>query len=132
MPIVTGATEYGYRSVFTEPIDLPQMHSWFEDLKAAVAGRDTFCQLIDIRNQDDPARMNERKARIAEAMVWVKEHGLLRSAVVCPNAHVALKIKQFAFGTAVYEWERYFDGSRPGWRPRALEWLSHAVDPDGA
>jgi hypothetical protein len=64
-------------------------------------------------------------------MEYVRRHGLLRSAVIVSTATAALNIKQMAWRTGVYEWERYFDASHdPGWEHHATDWIVHRIDPD--
>jgi hypothetical protein len=46
------------------------------------------------------------------------------------SSQVALKVKQAAFGTQVYEWDRYLDGALPDWEEIALDWLVRGIDPD--
>ncbi len=130
MPVVTQATRYGYRSTFLDPVTVEDTRTWSAELRAAVAGRESFSQFIDLRCRGRLRAEDEQEGLIAAEMAWVKAHGLLRSAVVVSDRFLLLKIKQLAFGTAVYEWERYLDGSEPRWERLALDWIERGLDPD--
>ena len=66
---------------------------------------------------------------IRECVIWFKQHGLHRSAVIAER-QVTLKIKQMLFSTPVYEWERYLDASDPQVEEIALDWIERRIDPD--
>ena len=130
MPSTTESTAYGYRSTFCDPVTIEETQLWAEEVRQIVEGRTTFGQLIDLRGRKRLSGVPEEEALIKEQMLYVRDHGLLRSAVVVANRQVALKIKQLAFGTAVYDWERYIDGADPQWERIALDWIERQIDPD--
>jgi hypothetical protein len=129
VPIETVRTTYGYRSTMIDPTTPEEGLRWVQELTEAIAGRTAFSQLVDLR-QAVHQRGAEELAGISQVMRFVRERGLLRSAVVVADEFTALKIKQLAFDSGVYEWERYIDGSLPDWQERALDWVVHAIDPD--
>jgi hypothetical protein len=59
-----------------------------------------------------------------------KQRGMRRSAVVVNNALTAIQFKRLAQQSGIYEWERYFDGSKPGFFEAAIAWGKDGVDPD--
>ncbi|MHB8079787.1 MAG: hypothetical protein ACYDIE_11110 [Candidatus Krumholzibacteriia bacterium] len=130
MPAVTERTDYGYRSVFTDPVTMEDVIAWSESVRRAVGERTSFGQIIDLRGRARLSGSREEEAIIQESMRFVKEHGLTRSAVIVSAGAVTLKIKQLAFGTSVYEWERYIDGANPRCEQIALDWVERGIDPD--
>ncbi len=130
MPVSVEPTSYGHRSVFSDPITLAEVVVWFEELKRCVEGKASFGQLVDVRGRPRLTGVRDQEEVVQEAMAYLLAHGLTRSAVIVASTQTALKIKQMAFGTNVYERERYFDGSAPRWEQDALAWIEHGVDPD--
>lgn len=130
MPAVTESTGYGYRSVFTDPVTPEDLRAWAEEVRRVVGERRSFAQIIDVQGRQRLSGCPEQEEIIQESMRFVKEHGLRRSAVIVSTREVALKIKQLAFGTAIYEWERYIDGSDPRCQQIALDWVERGIDPD--
>src|SRR5689334_10489027 len=75
-------TEYGFRINPPGYIQLPEITAWFNDLKQKVAvkrGR-PFGLVVDIRSQR--ANPPETQDVIKQAMVWLRQNGMVRSAVV--------------------------------------------------
>ncbi|HST81156.1 MAG TPA: hypothetical protein VLL08_05420 [Kineosporiaceae bacterium] len=130
MPATVETTSYGLRSVFVDPLTIDEVVAWFEELKRCVAGKVSFGQLVDVRGRQRLSGIRDQEEVVQEAMAYILAHGLTRSAVVVATTQTALKIKQLAFGTNVYERERYIDGSAPGWEQTALAWIEDRVDPD--
>lgn len=130
MPAITEATSYGYRSVLTDPVSIEESIAWAADVRRAVGTRTSFGQIIDMRGLERLALGPRQEEIIQESMRFVMERGLTRSAAIVSSKQIALKIKQLAFGTAVYEWERYIDGSDPECQQIALDWVERGIDPD--
>ena len=130
MPIRTEETSYGYRSTIADPVSLDELRAWVADVDLLTRGRQTFGQLIDVRRRERLSGDHEQQGIIQDQMTLVKERGLLRSCVVVANRQVALKIKQLAFATSVYEWERYLDGADPDWEQLAVDWIVRGIDPE--
>lgn len=132
MPVTVEPTEYGFRAVFVDPVTPEEHQDYDRRMREAVAGRETFAQLIDCRRMPRPLPDGEGRERVRAAMEFVLHHGLTRSAFIAHNARTALVIKHLAFGTSVYERERYFDGDSPTCDEEALDWLVRGIDPDEA
>lgn len=130
MPVRTEETSYGYRSTIEDPVSLDDMRAWAADVDRVTRDRQSFGQLIDVRHSHRLSGDHAQQEIIQAQMKLVKERGLLRSCVVVANRQVALKIKQLAFATPVYEWERYLDGSDPNWEQLALDWIVRGIDPE--
>ena len=79
MPIETSVTDYGYRSKFPALTSVEEDKAWFEDVKRAIAGRDSFGQLLDLRGQR--AQNDEIGAEIQERMAFLVSAGLCSSRV---------------------------------------------------
>jgi hypothetical protein len=128
MPITTSAAPYGYRSELIDPITPEERGLWVEQVRQFANLPGFYGQLIDVRrSKPNPQEI----PRILEAMEYVRSHGLLRSAVIVSTATVALSIKQMAWRTGMYEWERYFDASHDAdWEQHATDWIVHRIDPD--
>lgn len=130
MPIRTEATHYGYRSTISDPLSPDEDQTWVNEVLEAVRGRDHFGQLIDMRGRARLTGDPHQERLIADMMTRLRAQGLLRSAVILSSRQVALKIKQLAFATGLYEWERYLDGTDPDCEARALDWVERGIDPD--
>jgi hypothetical protein len=130
MPATVESTSYGHRSVFSDPITLADTVAWFEELKRCVEGKTSFGQLVDVRGRQRLTGIRDQEQVVEEAMGYLLAHGLTRSAVIVATTQTALKIKHMAFGTNVYERERYIDGSAPDSEQIALAWIEDGVDPD--
>ena len=130
MPVTVEPTSYGYRCAFLEPVTLAETVAWFDEVKRCVEGKTSFGQLVDVRGRPHLSGIDDQQAVVQEAMAFILAHGLTRSAVVVATTHTALKIKQMAFGTNIYERERYIDGSLDSWEQTALAWIEHGADPD--
>jgi hypothetical protein len=130
VPFSNELTAYGYRSTFWDPVTLDDSLAWFEELKEIVIPLSEFSQLIDLRQRLRFSGEPDHFAVIQEQMRYVREQGLIRSVVLVTSRQVALKIKQLSFGTPVYEWERYIDGSDPECEQLALGWIERRIDPD--
>jgi hypothetical protein len=127
MPIHTVLTPYGYRSELIDPYDDAEHQAWFARIKRIADRPGFYGQLIDLRaTTPDPSAQDG----ISDAMAYVRAHGLLRSAVVVAHPTAALTVKQAAWRTGVYEWERYFDASTdPDWEQHAEDWIIRRIDP---
>ncbi|WNG23734.1 hypothetical protein F0U62_06605 [Cystobacter fuscus] len=125
------ATDYGFRSTAPGYIIPAEARLWFEDLKERVLrleGR-PFGLLVDSRTQK--SNPPESQEIIREAMVWLRAHGMQRSVVVLDSTVALIQILRIAKSTGVYSYERYLDALKdPLWERKAVDWLSHGIDPD--
>jgi hypothetical protein len=124
-------TAYGFRINAQGFVTLPEARVWFEDLKQLVGkkGGKPFGLLVDIRGQR--GNPGESQEVIKEAMAWMKQAGLVRSAVVLDSTVAKIQTTRLAKTTGVYAWERYIDASKDlEWEKRAIDWIEHGIDPD--
>jgi DUF971 family protein len=71
------------------------------------------------------------QAVMVEGQKEYKVRGMERSAVVVPNAIVAMQFKRLAHESGIYQWERYIDASKSAdWEKVAEAWITKAADPD--
>jgi len=128
MPVETTVTEYGYRSAFTGSVSPEEGAAWFEEVKRAIAGRNSFGQFIDLRGQR--VQNDATAGDIQQAMSYLLASGLKRSSVVLSSAVAKLQIMRLAKETGMYAYERYFDPSDEQWEAKALAWIVDGTDPD--
>ncbi|WP_257454862.1 hypothetical protein [Archangium lipolyticum] len=123
-------TEYGFRVHAPGFITPEDASAWLEDLKLQVEAREgrPFGLLVDSRTQRaNPVATQEL---IQESMVWLRDHGMERSAVVLDSTVTLLQVLGLAKATGVYVHERYVDSLKdPDWEARALDWILRAIEP---
>lgn len=122
-------TPYGLRTTAPGFLTVQETQAWLAELKVLSAEMPgPFAMLVDIRTQ--PAQAPAVTALIQEAMVWLKAHGMQRSAVVLDNPLAHMQITRLARSTGVYAHERYLDASsEPEWEAKALAWLTEGREP---
>ncbi|MGE6758788.1 hypothetical protein D7X96_19295 [Corallococcus interemptor] len=123
-------TEYGFRINAPGYITPAEAKVWFEDLRTKVSvkrGR-PFGLMADIRSQK--ANPPETQEIIKNAMAWLRQNGMVRSAVVVDSTVARLMMVRMAKQSGVYEWERYIDASKDtDWEHKAIDWITNATEP---
>lgn len=130
MPIEFSETDYGYRSISTNPVSVQDVLDWSDQVKALIRKRGRFSQIVEVRKDDFFNDPPEVVAAVTELMEYIVSHGLKRSVVLVPNRRTVLRIMQMSFDSGVYEWERYIELSRPDCEKLALDWILKGIDPD--
>lgn len=123
-------TQYGYRIVFEGFLQREDLSDFIDKMKRTIRpGGGSFPVLVDMRKaQAFPADAQEV---IRQAMMYCKEVGMERNAVVLSSAIAALQAKRLSKETGVDTGARYIDASSdPEWEKVALNWLVKAIDPD--
>ena len=123
-------TKYGYRIVFEGFLQGDDLGNFIHEMKSTIRPRNgNFPVLVDMRKaQAFPADAQEV---IRQAMMYCKEAGMERNAVVLNSAISALQAKRLSKETGVDTGARYIDASSdPEWERVALDWLVKAIDPD--
>jgi hypothetical protein len=130
VPTKTEKTAYGYTSAISGTLTPPEAAAWFEEVKRAVGStHHAFHQLIDLRGQKPNPPQSQ--AIVEQAMGWVREQGMVRSAVVLSDTIMRMQIMRLAKEVGMYAYERYFDASKnPNWQKEAMAWIEQGVDPD--
>ncbi|QRN96088.1 hypothetical protein JRI60_44855 [Archangium violaceum] len=124
-------TEYGFRVHAPGYITPEEARAWLEDLKLQVIalGGKPFGLMVDSRTQR--ANPTDTQELIRESMVWLRDHGMVRSVVVLDSTVALMQVLGLAKATGVYAYERYVDSLKdPNWEARALDWIIRAIDPD--
>jgi len=129
MPSTTTSTPFGYRTAISSPFTPAEATVWFADVKRIVGAPHKFGQFIDLRGQK--AASDDTNVIIQDAMKWVREQGMERSAVVVANSVTKMQILRLAKEVGMYAYERYFDASvEPEWEAKATAWIEKGTDPD--
>jgi hypothetical protein len=69
-------------------------------------------------------------AIIQDVMLWLRSHGVRRSALVTDNAILLLQVKRLATETGTVRQERYIDVRHtPDWERVATDWIEHGIEP---
>jgi len=119
----------GYLLTFGGLMVQDEMQRWVEESKQALAAESKpFSVVVDMRTLAPLAPGVQ--AVMIEGQQLYKQSGMVRSSVVLNNAVLAIQFKKLAKDSGIYDWERYFDGSRPDAIPKAVAWAKDGTDPD--
>ena len=123
-------TPYGFKLVFSGMINAVEMSRWTHDSKTVLTSAPSaFCVLFDLRDLKPLAPDAQQQMHVGQRLL--KEHGLVRSAVIVGSAVLAVQSRRNAQQSGVYEWEHYIDSSRTNNSDQiALSWLVSGIDPD--
>lgn len=123
-------TQYGYKLVFEGFLQKDDLSTLLDDMKKTIRPRgNAFPLLMDMRHSR--AFPTEAQVIIKEAMVFCKQAGMDRNAVVLNSAIATLQAKRLAKETGIDREIRYIDASsEPNWEKVAVDWLVKAVDPE--
>jgi hypothetical protein len=83
---------------------------------------------MDLRNSR--AFPSDARELMKEAILFCKQVGMERNAVVLNSAIATLQARRLGKETGIDRWARYIDASRPDWEKIALDWLVKAKDPE--
>jgi hypothetical protein len=129
MPITTATTTYGYRAVFADPVSVCDIATWVDDVRAAVQGRESFGQLVDLRQRTLTGRDPAVQEATRDAMMSIRGWGLVRSASVVADELVAQRLRRWSAMTGLESCERFIDGRLDDWEKAALAWIVDGVEP---
>jgi hypothetical protein len=123
-------TNYGYRLTFEGFLKRDEAGELLAQMKSTVKPRNGgFAVLLDMRHSR--AFPAEAQEIIKEALIFCKNAGLERNAVVLNSAIATLQAKRLARETGIAQWIRYIDASaEPEWEKVAVGWVADAVDPN--
>jgi len=125
-------TPYGYRLTFEGFLQRDDAGTLLAAMKRTVKPRaGGFSVLVDMRtSRAFPAEAQEV---VKQAILFCKEAGLERNAVVANSAIATLQAKRLARETGIEAGIRYIDAaSEPDWERVAIEWLTAGIDPDAS
>lgn len=122
--------ESGYLLTLEGFISKEEMDRWYSESQTALAKESSpqFCVIVDMRNlQPLPA---DAQARMIEGQKMYQQKGMNRSSVIVNSALTVNQFKRLAQESGIYQWERYFDGSKTNALEAAVAWGRDALDPD--
>jgi hypothetical protein len=123
------ATKYGYKVVLEGFLQREEVGQLLETMKQTIKPEkgSSFPLLMDLRNSR--AFPADAREMMKEAILFCKQAGMERNAVVLNSAIATLQARRLGKETGIDRWARYIDASRPGWEKVALDWLVAAKDP---
>ena len=72
----------------------------------------------------------DAKAILEEGQRYYISKGGKRSAVIASNVITKEQQRNIGVRSGVTEFEQYFDGSKPDWEQKALDWLINGIPPE--
>lgn len=126
-------TKYGYKLVLEGFLQRDEVDQLLESMKAKIRPREkgqTFPLLLDMRKSN--AFPSDAREVLKQCLLFCKESGMERNAVVLASAIATLQARRIAKETGIDRWARYIDASsRPNdWEKIAVDWLTQGVEPE--
>ena len=126
-------TKYGYKLVLEGFLQRDEVDQLLADMKAKIKPREkgqTFPLLLDMRKSN--AFPSDAREILKQCLLFCKESGMQRNAVILASAIATLQARRIAKETGIDRWARYIDASsRPNdWEKIAVDWLTLGVEPD--
>lgn len=126
-------TKYGYKLVLEGFLQREEVGQLLETMKVKIRPREkgeSFPLLLDMRKSN--AFPSDARDLIKQCLLFCKQSGMERNAVVLNSAIATLQARRIAKETGIDRWSRYIDASsRPDdWEKIAEEWLLRGVDPE--
>ena len=126
-------TKYGYKLVLEGFLQRDEVGQLLADMKAKIKPREkgqTFPLLLDMRKSN--AFPSDAREILKQCLLFCKESGMQRNAVILASAIATLQARRIAKETGIDRWARYIDAStRPNdWEKVAVDWLIRGVEPD--
>jgi hypothetical protein len=126
------ATQYGYRLVLEGFLQREEVGQLLETMKKTIQPVEkgkSFPLLMDLRNSR--AVPADARDLMKEAILFCKQVGMERNAVVLNSAIATLQARRLGKETGIDRWARYIDASsRPDWEKIAIDWLTGIKDPE--
>ena len=126
-------TKYGYKLVLEGFLQRDEVDQLLASMKAKIKPREkgqTFPLLLDMRKSN--AFPSDAREVLKQCLLFCKESGMQRNAVILASAIATLQARRIAKETGIDRWARYIDAStRPNdWEKVAVDWLTRGVEPD--
>jgi hypothetical protein len=126
------ATQYGYRLILEGFLQREEVGQLLETMKKTIRPVEkgkSFPLLMDLRNSR--AVPADARDLMKEAILFCKQVGMERNAVVLNSAIATLQARRLGKETGIDRWARYIDASsRPDWEKIAIDWLTGIKDPE--
>ncbi|MES1241696.1 MAG: hypothetical protein ABUT39_08765 [Acidobacteriota bacterium] len=123
-------TQYGYKLVFEGFLQKQDLSTLLNDMKQTIRSRGRkFPVLLDMRHSR--AFPADAQVILKEAILFFKQVGMERNAVVLNSAIATLQVRRLGKETGIDATSRYIDAStQQDWEKVAIDWLVRAVDPE--
>ena len=126
-------TKYGYKLVLEGFLQREEVDQLLATMKEKIKPREkgqSFPLLLDMRKSN--AFPSDAREILKQCLLFCKESGMQRNAVILASAIATLQARRIAKETGIDRWARYIDASsRPNdWEKIAVDWLANGVDPD--
>lgn len=126
-------TKYGYKLILEGFLQREEVGQLLVAMKEKIKPREkgqTFPLLLDMRKSN--AFPSDAREILKQCLLFCKESGMQRNAVILASAIATLQARRMAKETGIDRWARYIDAScRPDdWEKVAVDWLANGVDPD--
>jgi hypothetical protein len=123
-------TQYGYKLVFEGFLQKHDLSTLLDDMKQTIRSRGRkFPVLMDMRHSR--AFPADAQVILKEAILFFKQVGMERNAVVLNSAIATLQARRLGRETGIDSTSRYIDAStEQDWEKVAIDWMVAAVDPE--
>lgn len=123
-------TQYGYKLVFEGFLQKHDLSTLLDDMKQTIRSRGRkFPVLMDMRHSR--AFPADAQVILKEAILFFKQVGMERNAVVLNSAIATLQARRLGRETGIDSTSRYIDAStEQDWEKVAIDWMVGAVDPE--
>ncbi len=123
-------TQYGYKLVFEGFLQKQDLSTLLDDMRQTIRSRGRkFPVLLDMRHSR--AFPADAQVILKEAILFFKQVGMERNAVVLNSAIATLQVRRLGKETGIDATSRYIDASTErDWEKVAIDWLVSAVDPE--
>ncbi len=123
-------TQYGYKLVFEGFLQKQDLSTLLDDMRQTIRSRGRkFPVLLDMRHSR--AFPADAQVILKEAILFFKQVGMERNAVVLNSAIATLQVRRLGKETGIDATSRYIDAStEQDWEKVAIDWLVSAVDPE--
>ncbi|HBL27980.1 MAG TPA: hypothetical protein DD490_14175 [Acidobacteria bacterium] len=126
-------TKYGYKLILEGFLQREEVNQLLTSMKTKIRPREkgeTFPLLLDMRKSN--AFPSDAREILKQCLLFCKESGMQRNAVILASAIATLQARRIAKETGIDRWARYIDASsRPNdWEKAAVDWLTRGVEPE--
>lgn len=123
-------TQYGYKLVFEGFLQKQDLSTLLDDMRQTIRSRGRkFPVLLDMRHSR--AFPADAQVILKEAILFFKQVGMERNAVILNSAIATLQVRRLGKETGIDATSRYIDAStQQDWEKVAIDWLVSAVDPE--
>jgi len=120
---------WGIKITFSGVVSPDEMQKWLTESKSKLIGMPKeFGTFVDARTME-PLKP-EAGAILLEGQKYYQSKGMVRSAVIVPNAITAIAFKQKARESDIFKNERYISAADDKeWEKSGLTWIQSGIEP---